>query len=99
MSGITRARGGQVSVYPRDLVGYGPNPPQADWPGGARLALQFVLNYEEGAENSILHGDAASESFLSEIVSAQPLPGVRHISMESLYDYGARVGVWRILKL
>ena len=88
-----------MSVYPRNLVGYGPNPPQADWPGGARLALQFVLNYEEGGENSILHGDAASESFLSEIVAAQPLPGVRHISMESLYDYGARVGVWRILRL
>ena len=88
-----------MSVYPRNLVGYGPTPPRADWPGGARLALQFVLNYEEGGENSILHGDAASESFLSEIVNAQPLPGVRHISMESLYDYGARVGVWRILKL
>lgn len=88
-----------MSVYPRNLVGYGPTPPKADWPGGARLAVQFVLNYEEGGENSILHGDAASESFLSEIVGAQPLPGVRHISMESLYDYGARVGVWRILKL
>ena len=88
-----------MAGYPRDLIGYGPNPPKADWPGGARLALQFVLNYEEGAENSILHGDAASEAFLSEIIAAQPLPGVRHISMESLYDYGARVGVWRILRL
>ena len=88
-----------MAGYPRDLIGYGANPPKADWPGGARLALQFVLNYEEGAENSILHGDAASEAFLSEIVAAQPLPGVRHISMESLYDYGARVGVWRILRL
>ncbi|HYG91423.1 MAG TPA: allantoinase PuuE [Azospirillum sp.] len=87
------------SGYPRDLVGYGPNPPKADWPGGARIAVQCVLNYEEGAENCILHGDAASESFLSEIVAAQPLQGVRHISMESLYDYGARVGVWRLLKL
>jgi putative urate catabolism protein len=87
------------SNYPRDLIGYGRNPPQADWPGGARLAVQFVLNYEEGGENSILHGDAASESFLSEIVGAQPLPGVRHISMESLYEYGSRVGVWRLLKL
>ena len=88
-----------TSTYPRDLVGYGPNPPQADWPGGARIAVQFVLNYEEGGENCILHGDAASEAFLSEIVSAQPLLGVRHISMEQLYEYGSRVGVWRILKL
>jgi allantoinase len=87
------------SNYPRDLIGYGRNPPQADWPGGARLAVQFVLNYEEGGENCILHGDPASESFLSEIVGAQPLPGVRHISMESLYEYGSRVGVWRLLKL
>ena len=87
------------SNYPRDLIGYGRNPPQADWPGGARLAVQFVLNYEEGGENCILHGDAISESFLSEIVGAQPLPGVRHISMESLYEYGSRVGVWRLLKL
>jgi putative urate catabolism protein len=88
-----------MSPYPRDLVGYGPNPPKADWPGGARIAVQFVLNYEEGGENCILHGDPASEAFLSEIVSAQPLMGVRHISMEQLYEYGSRVGVWRILKL
>lgn len=88
-----------MTFYPRDLVGYGAHPPQADWPGGARIAVQFVLNYEEGGENCILHGDAASESFLSEIVAAQPLQGVRHISMESLYDYGARVGVWRLLRL
>lgn len=85
--------------YPRDLVGYGRTPPQADWPGGARLAVQFVLNYEEGGENSILHGDPASEAFLSEIVGAQPIPGARHVSMESIYDYGARVGVWRLLDL
>src|SRR6185369_8949384 len=85
--------------YPRDLVGYGRNPPRADWPGGARIAVQFVLNYEEGGENSILHGDKASEAFLSEIVGAQPLEGRRHISMESIYEYGSRVGVWRILKL
>jgi putative urate catabolism protein len=85
--------------YPRDLVGYGPNPPRVRWPGGARIALQFVLNYEEGAENSILHGDAASEAFLSEIVAAQPIPGMRHISMESLYEYGSRSGVWRLLRL
>jgi putative urate catabolism protein len=85
--------------YPRDLAGYGARPPKAKWPGGARLALQFVLNYEEGGENSVLHGDKASESFLSEIVGAQPLEGVRHMSMESLYEYGSRVGVWRILDL
>ncbi|HEY0835419.1 MAG TPA: allantoinase PuuE [Azospirillum sp.] len=85
--------------YPRDFVGYGAHPPKADWPGAARIAVQFVLNYEEGAENTILNGDAASEAFLSEIVAAQPLPGVRNICMESLYDYGARVGVWRLLRL
>lgn len=85
--------------YPRDLVGYGPTPPKADWPGNARIAVQFVLNYEEGGENSVLHGDPASETFLSEIVGALPVHGMRHISMESLYEYGSRVGVWRILKL
>lgn len=85
--------------YPRDLVGYGDRPPQAKWPRKARIALQFVLNYEEGGENSVLHGDRASESFLSEIVGAQPVEGARHMSMESLYEYGARVGVWRILDL
>jgi len=85
--------------YPRDLAGYGASPPHAKWPGGARVALQFVLNYEEGSENSILHGDAASEAFLSEMVAAQPLPGVRHMSMESLFEYGSRAGVWRLLRL
>ena len=85
--------------YPRDLVGYGPHPPQAAWPGGARVALQFVLNYEEGAESSILHGDAGSETFLSEIVGAASLKGARHMSMESLYEYGGRAGVWRVLRL
>ena len=85
--------------YPRDLVGYGPQPPQAAWPGGARIALQFVLNYEEGGENNVLHGDAASEAFLSEIIGAQPVPDARHMSMESIYEYGSRVGVWRILDL
>jgi len=85
--------------YPRDLAGYGARPPQAKWPGKARLALQFVLNYEEGGENSVLHGDPASEAFLSEIVGAQPVEGARHMSMESLYEYGSRVGVWRILEL
>lgn len=87
------------SSYPRDLIGYGPTPPQAKWPGGARIAVQFVMNYEEGGENSILHGDPASEKFLSEIVGADARPGVRHVSMESIYDYGARVGVWRLLNL
>jgi len=85
--------------YPRDMVGYGANAPKAGWPRGARLALQFVLNYEEGGESSILHGDKASEAFLSEIVAARPLEGVRHMSMESLYEYGSRVGVWRLLEL
>jgi putative urate catabolism protein len=85
--------------YPRDLIGYGARPPKVRWPGNARVALNFVLNYEEGGENSILHGDKASEAFLSEIIGAQPLEGVRHMSMESLYEYGSRVGVWRILAL
>ena len=84
---------------PRDFVGYGPNPPHADWPGGARIAVQFVLNYEEGAENCVLDGDPASETFLSEIVGAQPFVGERHMSMESLYEYGSRAGVWRLLRL
>jgi putative urate catabolism protein len=86
-------------TYPRDLVGYGPRPPQPRWPGGARVALNFVLNYEEGGENAVLHGDKASEAFLSEIVGARPLEGVRHMSMESIYEYGSRVGVWRIIEL
>lgn len=85
--------------YPRDLVGYGANPPHARWPGGAKIAVSFVLNYEEGAENSLLHGDAASESFLSEIVNAEQIAGMRHISMESLYEYGARAGFWRLRRL
>ena len=86
-------------AYPRDMAGYGATPPQAKWPGKARLALQFVLNYEEGGESSVLHGDRASEAFLSEIVGAQPVEGARHMSMESLYEYGSRAGVWRILEL
>src|SRR5260221_4033054 len=85
--------------YPRDLVGYGAHPPHADWPGEARIALQFVLNYEEGAESSVLHGDGASETFLAEIVGAAPYGGARHMSMESLYEYGGRAGVWRLLRL
>ena len=86
-------------IYPRDLVGYGRFVPAANWPNGARLALQFVVNYEEGSENSILHGDPASEAFLSEIVGAAPWPGQRHMSMESIYEYGSRVGIWRLLNL
>jgi len=85
--------------YPRDLRGYGPKPPDPRWPGGARLALQIVLNYEEGGENCILHGDSASEAFLSEIVGAEAREGVRHMSMESIYEYGSRVGIWRLKKL
>ncbi|WP_432239997.1 allantoinase PuuE [Herbaspirillum robiniae] len=84
-------------TYPRDLAGYGRNPPHAQWPGQARVALQFVLNYEEGGENCVLHGDPASEQFLSEIVGAAAYPA-RHMSMESIYEYGSRVGVWRILR-
>ena len=83
--------------YPRDLVGYGRDVPHADWPGGARIAVQFVLNYEEGGENCVLHGDPASEQFLSEIVGAAAYPA-RHLTMESIYEYGARAGVWRILR-
>ena len=85
------------SDYPRDLIGYGRDAPHADWPGGARIAVQFVLNYEEGGENNVLHGDAGSEQFLSEIVGAASYPA-RHMSMESIYEYGSRVGVWRILR-
>jgi len=83
-------------TYPRDLIGYGRTPPHADWPGGARVALQFVLNYEEGGERSVLHGDAGSEQFLSEIPGAASY-AARHLSMESIYEYGSRVGAWRIL--
>ena len=86
-------------VYPRDLCGYGANPPEAAWPDGARIAVQFVLNYEEGAENCVLHGDDASEAFLSEIVGAVPLVGERHMNMESIYEYGARAGFWRLHRL
>src|ERR1700682_2852301 len=84
--------------YPRDMAGYGRTPPHAQWPGEARIAVQFVLNYEEGAENSILHGDAASETFLSEIIGAVPFPGARHMNMESLYEYGSRAGCRRVLR-
>ena len=85
--------------YPRDMIGYGRTPPHANWPGGARIAVQIIFAYEEGGENCILHGDAASEAFLSEIVGAQPLVGVRNMNMESIYEYGSRVGFWRLLRL
>lgn len=85
------------AAYPRDLIGYGRTPPHAEWPGAARIAVQFVLNYEEGGENCVLHGDKTSEQFLSEIVGAAAYEA-RHLSMESIYEYGSRVGVWRILR-
>jgi len=85
--------------YPRDLRGHGRTPPRPEWPGGAHLAVQFVLNYEEGGESCVLHGDAASEAFLSEIVGAQAWPGQRHMNMESIYEYGARAGFWRLWRL
>lgn len=84
-------------TYPRDFVGYGPNPPHPQWPGEANIAVQFVLNYEEGGENSPLDGDEGSEAFLSDIVPAQSFPN-RHMSMESLYEYGSRAGLWRVLR-
>jgi chitin deacetylase len=86
-------------TYPRDMVGYGRSPPDPKWPGGAYVAVQFVINYEEGGENNILHGDAASEAFLSEIVGAQPWPGQRHMNMESIYEYGSRAGFWRLWRM
>jgi allantoinase len=86
-----------MNDYPRDLIGYGAEPPHPRWPGDARLALQIVLNYEEGAENNVLHGDPASETFLSDIIGAQPF-AARHMSMESLFEYGSRAGAWRLLR-
>ncbi len=83
--------------YPRDLIGYGEHPPHAQWPGQARIAVQFVLNYEEGGENSVLHGDAGSEQFLSEMFNPAAY-AARHLSMESIYEYGSRAGVWRLLR-
>ncbi|SOY69479.1 putative Polysaccharide deacetylase; xylanase/chitin deacetylase [Cupriavidus taiwanensis] len=94
---LTLSRDMLQTRYPRDLIGYGARPPHARWPGGARVALQFVLNYEEGGENCVLHGDAASEQFLSEIVGAAAYPD-RHMSMEGIYEYGSRAGVWRLLR-
>ena len=85
--------------YPRDMVGYGAHPPHPQWPGNARIAVQFVVNYEEGGENNILHGDEASEAFLSEIVGADARKGVRHMNMESIYEYGSRAGFWRLHRM
>ncbi|MCW6035250.1 allantoinase PuuE [Spirulina subsalsa FACHB-351] len=85
--------------YPRDLIGYGRTPPHAQWPGDARIAVQFVINYEEGGENCILHGDPASEAFLSESIGAAPLLGVRNMNMESMFEYGSRAGFWRLYRL
>ena len=88
-----------MNRYPRDMQGYGQNPTDPQWPGGAKIAVQFVVNYEEGGENNVLHGDKASEAFLSEIVGAAPWPGQRHANMESIYEYGARAGFWRLHRL
>ena len=88
-----------MTDYPRDMIGYGRTPPDPRWPDNARIAVQFVINYEEGGENNILHGDAASEAFLSEIVGASPWPGKRHMNMESIYEYGSRAGFWRLWRM
>ena len=89
----------EVSPYPRDLAGYGRNPPDPRWPGAARIAVQFVVNYEEGGERNILHGDATSEAFLSDVLGAKPWPGERHMNVESMYEYGSRAGFWRLWRL
>ena len=89
----------EISPYPRDLVGYGRNPPDPRWPGAARIAVQFVVNYEEGGERNILHGDATSEAFLSDVLGAKPWPGERHMNVESMYEYGSRAGFWRLWRL
>lgn len=85
--------------YPRDLRGYGRTPPNANWPGRARVAVQFVVNFEEGGENNILHGDPASEAFLSDVLGAQPWPGMRHMNIESMFEYGSRAGFWRLWRM
>lgn len=89
----------ETARYPRDMIGYADRPPRVRWPNNARIALQFVLNYEEGGENNILHGDAAAESFLSEIIGAPPVQGARHFNMESIYEYGSRAGFWRLRRI
>jgi len=85
--------------YPRDLYGYGRNPPDPRWPGDARIAVQFVVNFEEGGENNIRHGDRASEAFLSDVLGVQPWPGQRHANIESMYEYGSRAGFWRLWRI
>src|SRR4051812_8797778 len=95
---VTATMPAKSDDYPPAQVGYGPNPPHPRWPGGANIAVQFVLNYEEGAENNVLHGDSGSETFLSEVIAAQAFPN-RHMSMESLYEYGSRAGLWRVLRV
>jgi len=87
------------NLYPRDLVGYGRSPPDPRWPGGARVAVQFVINYEEGGERNILHGDATSEAFLSDVLGAQPWLGQRHMNVESMFEYGSRAGFWRLWRI
>ncbi|HEY2526429.1 MAG TPA: allantoinase PuuE [Xanthobacteraceae bacterium] len=87
------------SEYPRDLAGYGRKPPDPRWPSGARIAVQFVVNFEEGGENCILHGDAASEAFLVDVLGARPWPGQRHMNVESMFEYGSRAGFWRLWRL
>jgi putative urate catabolism protein len=87
------------SAYPRDLAGYGRDPPDPRWPGGARVAVQFVVNFEEGGENNILHGDKASEAFLTDVLGAQPWPGQRHMNVESMFEYGSRAGFWRLWRI
>ncbi len=88
-----------LNGYPRDLIGYGRYPPDPRWPGRARVAVQFVINYEEGAEQSILHGDSASEAFLSDVLGAKPWVGQRHMNVESMYEYGSRAGFWRLWRM
>jgi putative urate catabolism protein len=97
--GIFAMSSSPFSKYPRDLAGYGRNPPDPRWPGKARVAVQFVVNFEEGAENSILHGDQASESFLTEVIGTTPWPGQRHMNVESMYEYGSRAGFWRLWRI
>jgi putative urate catabolism protein len=90
---------GNSPSYPRDLAGYGRNPPHPHWPGNARIAVQFVINFEEGGERSILHSDETSEAFLSDVLGAQPWPGMRHMNVESMFEYGSRAGFWRLWNL
>lgn len=88
-----------MNDYPRNMLGYGRTPPNANWPGRARVAVQFVVNFEEGGENNILHGDPASEAFLSDVLGAQPWPGQRHMNIESMFEYGSRAGFWRLWRM